>query len=331
MRKSISTLIFVLFAIFCFGQNTDTDAIKSLVQGIAKSWTTFPKTLDKQSILKYYSIDYKGTSIVLNYGQDDFTIDGGDLDYNQNYSDIEELLSGMEDEMALGNYGILNKIWSIDDKDIVIYGNIAYIEFWSDFKVSVDGKIQINSQRLTNYVLIKVQNEWKILRSSEIDNVHSNDYCFPAESLVMLVDDNCRQIEEIQKGDVIKVYDFTQKKFTSDIVDDLIIHKNNNFDLITLTYENSNLFTASSSTQIPLFYNTLTATQNHPIFTDDGFKQVQEIREGDFIYVYSSDFNNLIQCKVVDVNTSTKTNLVYNIKLKNSDNYYVNGVMVKMK
>lgn len=330
MKIKLSVLVIICLIISSFNtysQATDEELISTLISNTAKAWTTFPKTLNKEDILQYYSKDFIGVNIQID--ETSTKSMGSSMSYSQTYSDLSTAIDTWVDYIALNNVGFLYKLWPYDIK-IKVSNNLAFAYFWADFKVSSNGVIIYNSQRLTTYILIKENETWKIYYSNEIENLHDPDYCFPLDSKINLSNGKQIEIQKINKGDTLQVYNIEEKTFKESVVDELVIHEDKQFPLKTLTFCVPSTLFASIDNSFVFDIQKLKATQNHPVFTEYGIKPISDLRINDKIYYYSETLNEVVLCEIISIENET-TNKVYNIKLKDSNNYFVNNVLVEMK
>ena len=57
-----------------------------------------------------------------------------------------------------------------------------------------------------------------------------------------------------------------------------------------------------------------------------------ELKIGDEVFYFSPEMERVVLSKVINVDSNNKkVNSVYNIILKENDNYFINNIVVKMK
>jgi hypothetical protein len=146
-----------------------------------------------------------------------------------------------------------------------------------------------------------------------------------------LVNGSEKEIQKITKGDTVSSYNFEKQTLEYAVVDELLVHSNRMFEISKINISVSDNLTASLNDFLSPSI-TLEATNNHPVFTNNGIKNFGDLDCNDKIYFYSNDLQKVILCNVTSIEKNIKTILkVYNLKLLNSDNFIVNGTIVKTK
>ena len=158
-----------------------------------------------------------------------------------------------------------------------------------------------------------------------------DSHCFPANSLIKLANGSDKEIQNITKGDTVSSYNFEKQSVEPAIVDELLVHSNRMFEITKINISISdNLIASLNDFLAPSI--TLEATNNHPIFTNNGVKAFGELNTDDKVYFFSEDLNKLILCNISSIEKNYRTTQkVYNLKLLNSANFIVNGTIVKTK
>lgn len=156
-------------------------------------------------------------------------------------------------------------------------------------------------------------------------------FCFPENSLIKLVNGSEKEIQKITKGDTVSSYNFEKQTLEYAVVDELLVHSNKMFEISKINISVSDNLTASLNDFLSPRI-TLEATNNHPVFTNNGIKNFGDLDCNDKIYFYSKELQKVILCNVTSIEKNIKSIAkVYNLKLLNSDNFIVNGTIVKTK
>lgn len=156
-------------------------------------------------------------------------------------------------------------------------------------------------------------------------------FCFPENSLIKMSDGSEKEIQNIVKGDTVSSYNFEKQSLESAVVDELLVHSNKLFEISKINIAISDYLTASLNDFVPPSV-TLEATNNHPIFTNNGLKNFGDLDTDDKIYYYSNNLQKVMLCNITAIEKNSRsTPKVYNLKLLNTDNFIVNGTIVKTK
>jgi hypothetical protein len=155
--------------------------------------------------------------------------------------------------------------------------------------------------------------------------------CFPSGLYIKMANGTKKAIQNITKGDTLISYNFENHSIESAIVDDLLVHSNLLFEISKINISISDNTTASINDFFPSII-TLEATNNHPIFTNNGVKKFGDLNSGDKVYYYSEELNKVVLHDITSIEKNIKTTpRVYNLKLINSNNFIVNGTIVQTK
>jgi len=156
-------------------------------------------------------------------------------------------------------------------------------------------------------------------------------FCFPENSLIRMADGSEKAIQKIAKGDTVSSYNFEMQCVVSAVVDELLVHSGKLFEISKINISTSDYLTASINDFVPPGV-ALEATNNHPVFTKNELKHFGDLNSDDKIYYYSNDLQKVKLCDVVSIEKNNRLEpIVYNLKLLNSDNFIVNGTIVKTK
>ena len=168
---------------------------------------------------------------------------------------------------------------------------------------------------------------WALSKSKSAEAL----YCFPENSSVKMANGTDKAIQNISKGDTISSFNFENQSMQIAIVDELLVHSDRSFEISKINISISDNLTASLNDFTPVFAN-LEATNNHPIFTNNGVKNFGDLDNNDKIYFYSKELQKVVLCNITSIQKNTHlTKQVYNLKLVNCDNFIVNGTIVKTK
>jgi hypothetical protein len=163
----------------------------------------------------------------------------------------------------------------------------------------------------------------------------SNDYqniCFTASTLITMADGTEKLIKDIQKGDMILSYDLPSSKPVTSKVSELIIHKNNSYEITRITLNNEKMILASSKNSYTNNFFFLEATSNHPVLTSNGVKTIGELTTSDRLWYYDFSLNKFFDLPIIETKLNfKKVTDVYNVILENNDNYIANKMVVLMK
>ncbi|MFN8356583.1 MAG: Hint domain-containing protein [Spirosomataceae bacterium] len=153
------------------------------------------------------------------------------------------------------------------------------------------------------------------------------EYCFPAESQVMLADGGSKSISQLQPGDRILSFEPTSKQFTVSTVQRLAIHQNRTFSLVQLGLIKASERISTGPAQWDI--KTIEATANHPIYTVTGKKSVEQLEVGEKVYLLE---DGRVSEYEVFVKQTDKRNVseVFNV-VADKPTYFVNGVLVFVK
>lgn len=156
-------------------------------------------------------------------------------------------------------------------------------------------------------------------------------FCFPGDALVNMADGTMKPIMDIHAGDQVKSVDFSTRKLEVSQVEELEVHEQNQFSLYEIILSGTDgLHTSIKNVERNNLQ--LQGTGNHPVYTNHGVKNLNEITLEDKVYYFSNDLNSIISCQVISAPSIVRTaNMVYNLKLKNNNNYLINGMIVRMK
>jgi hypothetical protein len=168
---------------------------------------------------------------------------------------------------------------------------------------------------------------WALSKIASFNNLG----CFPENSLIAMADGSEKKIKNIAKGDTVSSYSFEKQSIEPTIVDELLVHSNRMYEISKINISISDNLTASLNDFLSPSI-TLEATNNHPVFTNNGIKNFGDLDCNDKIYFYSKELQKVILCNVTSKEKNIKSiPKVYNLKLLNSDNFIVNSTIVKTK
>jgi hypothetical protein len=148
-------------------------------------------------------------------------------------------------------------------------------------------------------------------------------YCFSAGTKILMADNSLKNIESILAGDVVKSYDFKNKKLIDSKVTKL------------LSATHSNLL------KLKLADNEIVTTSDHPFWIDknvwaavdaekankDYFQKtkVESLKVGDKVFIP----NKMSFSKIIGIENIKEGQITYTIELSESDNFIANGMLVK--
>lgn len=164
----------------------------------------------------------------------------------------------------------------------------------------------------------------KVLSTNELG-------CFPENSFIKLANGSDKEIQHIAKGDTVSSYNFEKQTLEYAVVDELLVHSKRIFEISKINIAVSDNLTASLNDFLAPSI-TLEATNNHPIFTNNGVKKFGDLNINDKVYSFLEQLNKVVLCDISSIEMNTKTTQkVYNLKLINSNNFIVNGTIVQTK
>jgi hypothetical protein len=206
----------------------------------------------------------------------------------------------------------------------IIGENLSII--FSNVNVKYPNQSIVNEGTLLLYtfVLKKIDNNWKISCITIGDNY--GKACFAKGTEVSLINGKTKNIENLLIGDTVSVYDYTNKKFASSIIQKL--EKITHSKLVKYCFENG---------------NTIIATQDHPILLDQkgwaslnpikssqylGFESINKIEIGDN-FICKAENNKISKCKLVNIEFLAGDYETYTIsKSTFSNNFIANNMIV---
>ncbi len=154
------------------------------------------------------------------------------------------------------------------------------------------------------------------------------DVCFPADALVTMADGSERKISEVKAGDQVASYNTAHPKLEATQVLTVEVHENKDYAITTLTLIREEILTASIFRGIIQSTTYLEATDNHPVLTKEGRKEVGKIREGEKLFCYDNAAGEFVEYTVQKVaKGQKKVSKVYNLVTK-KQNYVVNQAVV---
>ncbi|MDR3002349.1 MAG: hypothetical protein LBU89_13940 [Fibromonadaceae bacterium] len=147
--------------------------------------------------------------------------------------------------------------------------------------------------------------------------------CLGAGTKILMADNSLKNIELIKAGDMIKSYDFENKKLIDTEVAKLLSAQHSNLKKLKFTD------------------NEIITTTDHPFWTDknawaaiDAEKannnyvqktKVADLKKGDKIFVPEKNAFS----KILDIENISGSQMTYTIDLSKSDNFIANGLLVK--
>jgi hypothetical protein len=158
---------------------------------------------------------------------------------------------------------------------------------------------------------------------SEINFSGIDVHCFGNGTKILMADNSLKNIESIQKNDVVKSYDFENKKLTDSKVSELI------------SAAHSNLL------KLKFIDNEITTTSDHPFWTERNVwaavnaeksngnylqkTTVECLNIGDRVFVPGKN----IFSEIIDMENIAGRQITYTIELSENDNFIANGLSVK--
>lgn len=143
MASSIIACLFSLPLSFAFAAQED-DGIEKAISGSAKALSDFPRTRDKQSVLKFYTKDYVG-------------IQNGKW---ETLETTENWLSDLDKQLKLGKpLGILLEV---KDIKVHLFGAIGWATFQYEYKFGEAGNVVQEERGTCTSIHRKVGEHWLI-------------------------------------------------------------------------------------------------------------------------------------------------------------------------
>ena len=149
-EKSVNKLN--IFILICFSlmlysptwAGSDEDLIRTLITDQAKAFSDFPRSRDKQAVLKFFSQDYS-------------SVTDGQVG---NLKDMEKDLSDFEKQINLGNP--LNISDRVSNINVQVSGVLAWATFNDEVKISVMDKTVVDEQGKCTGIYQKKGTQWLI-------------------------------------------------------------------------------------------------------------------------------------------------------------------------
>ncbi|MCC9135966.1 Hint domain-containing protein [Pontibacter silvestris] len=155
------------------------------------------------------------------------------------------------------------------------------------------------------------------------------DFCFPAGALVALADGTQKPIEQIEAGDKVMAYSAASQGRNETTVSDVQVHyRKEGIQVTKLLLAPVEEIFASVDAYSPSGLVEIEATNNHPLYTKVGKKEVGQIKEGDVLYYYSNSMHGFREYRVAHVFANNQqVKKVYNLETE-AGNYLINGTVV---
>ena len=151
--------------------------------------------------------------------------------------------------------------------------------------------------------------------------------CFIAGTKITMSDGDLKNIEDVEKGDVVKTYNLETKKIEDNLV--LEMESPNHSDLVEVGFEknieNTNTF------DHPYYVKGKGWSSYKPDETliKYGLKASQ-LEVGDLCYLYKDD--SLIEIKIISLKENVRLEKTYNLSsVANNNNFFANGILVHNK
>jgi RHS repeat-associated protein len=227
-------------------------------------------------------------------------------------------IAGNSAGVILTGVNIYNEGWTAENSVDLLFNGVAFIPGygWGMSTLYSGTKYWGNS----NLEMVRKNPEDAIRRFDAMNMA----FCFPKGSLVLMNDHSYKRIESIQIGDSVLTYNFAQEILESNPVhhiDSLVNHK-----LIKTVFDDG---------------KELISTEDHPYYVDKkgwcSFNPQLTIKNygidtgqlevSDFCFIFKA--SELNKVKVIQIMQLEKSIMTYNLtKIANSNNYFVNGVLV---
>ena len=148
-------------------------------------------------------------------------------------------------------------------------------------------------------------------------------HCFAAETKILMSDNSLKNIELITEGDVVKSYDFENKKLTTSKVTKQI------------AVAHSNLL------KLKLADNEIVTTADHPFWIEKNVWAAVDADKANKHYLHSTNVEKLqigdkiflpeknIFSEIIDIEIINNQQLTYTLELSENDNFIANGMLVK--
>lgn len=157
---------------------------------------------------------------------------------------------------------------------------------------------------------------------------YGNDICFPGDDLVAMADGSSKLLKDMVAGDKITIADPQTGELTITTVTKLIQHKAANYAVTTVT-----LWRAEKRDQeIVLHTQTIQATPNHPVQTEEGIKPIRQLAPGDKLYSRRGKKDKMELFEVWNcIEQAEGWQNVYNMETSGGETFIINGVLVRQK
>ena len=148
-------------------------------------------------------------------------------------------------------------------------------------------------------------------------------HCFGAGTKILMSDKSLKNIELIQEGDMVKSYDFENKKLINSKVTKLISVTHS--DLLKLKFGDKEIITTSDH---PFWIDrNVWAAVNSEKANKNYFQEatVESLKVGDKIFIPEKNAFS----EIVEIEKIKGRQITYTIELSENDNFIANGVLVK--
>ena len=148
-------------------------------------------------------------------------------------------------------------------------------------------------------------------------------HCFAAGTKILMSDNSLKNIELIQEGDMVKSYDFENKKLINSKVTKLISATHSN--LLKLKFADNEIIT---TTDHPFWIErNVWAAVNAEKANKDYFQKtkVENLKVGDKIFIPEKNSFS----EILAIENTNKQQITYTIELAENDNFIANGMLVK--
>ena len=148
-------------------------------------------------------------------------------------------------------------------------------------------------------------------------------HCFGKGTKILMADNSLKNIELIQEGDMIKSYDFENKKLKSEKVVKLITATHSN--LMKLKLSDIEIVTTSDH---PFWIDKNIWAAINAVKANSDYSQSIEIKSlnvGDKVFIPEKN----IFSKIIEIEKINERQITYTIELSENDNFIANGMLVK--
>lgn len=190
-------------------------------------------------------------------------------------------------------------------------------------------KLSYVLSRELSYQIYKGLNEGEVMDEHA---TYGSDICFPGNQLVKLANGEFKSLKEIVAGDHIVTVDPVTHANSVVEVENLVIHKPENYAITVLTLFKVERTKSDSALEINLGIKELRATPNHPMLTSKGHKEIGQIGTDEEVLSWNETRQEYESFYVFNTREITEgIQPVYSLEANAGTTLIINGVLVMQK